>query len=254
MDICRARAGLDLRGPYCFSKDHFFGPNDHIFHCLNMHQNWPNLEYTHHKNCDNLLSSSISTTRWCYNQGNCILAYESHKLCHTFKNFISMRSLNCVESRHIGHAHFRLLFIFFHKFAKCCKPTFSKSSQVFTPMCTKLCTQHLWTLLTKKNIKRILIFQTILKLLNNCLYILLKTQSVAYLHIGLSQWHETQVITSPWATKALSKVLLDDYKVVLFKLKSFISQHRLVGLRQNLVKFLPMPSWGQLTKLLPVCH
>ena len=53
----------------------------------------------------------------------------------------------------------------------------------------------------KKNIKRILIFQTILKLLNNCLYILLKTQSVAYLHIGLSQWHETQVITSPWGSE-----------------------------------------------------
>ena len=47
-------------------------------------------------------------------------------------------------------------------------------------------------------------FQTILKLLdNNFLYILLKTRSVEYLHIGLSEWHETQVATSPWATKAL---------------------------------------------------
>ena len=55
----------------------------------------------------------------------------------------------------------------------------------------------------KKVIKRIVIFQTILKLLsNNFLHILLKTQSVAYLHIGLSEWHETQVTTSPWATKA----------------------------------------------------
>ena len=51
-----------------------------------------------------------------------------------------------------------------------------------------------------------MIFQTILKLLNkNFLYILFKTQSVAYLHIGLSDWHETQVTTSPWATKALWK-------------------------------------------------
>ena len=51
-----------------------------------------------------------------------------------------------------------------------------------------------------------MIFQTILKLINNnFLYILLKTQSVAYLHIGLSEWHETQVTASPWATKALWK-------------------------------------------------
>ena len=35
------------------------------------------------------------------------------------------------------------------------------------------------------------------------LYILLKTQNVAYLHSGLYAWHETQVTTSPWATKAL---------------------------------------------------
>ena len=49
-------------------------------------------------------------------------------------------------------------------------------------------------------------FQTILKLLNsNFLYILLKTQSVAYLHTGLSEWHEPDVTTSPWATKALWK-------------------------------------------------
>ena len=55
----------------------------------------------------------------------------------------------------------------------------------------------------QKVIKRMLIFQIILKLLDkNFLYILLKTQSVAYLHIGLSKWHETQVTTSPWATKA----------------------------------------------------
>ena len=58
----------------------------------------------------------------------------------------------------------------------------------------------------QKFITRILIFQTILKLLNkNFLYIWLKTRSIAYLHIGLSEWHETQEATSPWATKALWK-------------------------------------------------
>ena len=58
----------------------------------------------------NLLLSPISTTRWHYNQGKCFLACNSHILCCTFKNLISTRSLNCAESRHIGHAHFRLPF------------------------------------------------------------------------------------------------------------------------------------------------
>ena len=56
----------------------------------------------------NLLFSSISTTRWRYNHGKCILAYNS--LCRTFKNIISTHSLNCAESRHIGYAQFRLAF------------------------------------------------------------------------------------------------------------------------------------------------
>ena len=71
---------------------------------------------------------------------------------------------------------------FFPKYAKYCNPTLSDSSQEISPISTKLCTQHLWTP-WKKVIKRILIFQAIIKLLNNnFLYILLKTQSVAYLH------------------------------------------------------------------------
>ena len=44
----RARVGLDLRGPYCFLNDDFSVPNDLIFHCLNISQNSPNIEYTSH--------------------------------------------------------------------------------------------------------------------------------------------------------------------------------------------------------------
>ena len=60
------------------------------------------------KKFHNLLSSWISTTRWRFNQGKCVLAYNSHILCRTLKNLISMCSLNCVESGGIGHAHFPL--------------------------------------------------------------------------------------------------------------------------------------------------
>ena len=48
-------------------------------------------------------------------------------------------------------------------------------------------------------------------LFNNFLYILLKTQSVAYLHISLSEWHEIQATTSPWASEALWKLLPDNH-------------------------------------------
>ena len=85
-----------------------------------------------------LLSMGISTTRWHYNQGKCILAYNSHILYRTFKNLISTRSRSMPISA--------LIFFFF---AKCRKPIFSNSSQAISPICTKLCTQHLWTLLTK---------------------------------------------------------------------------------------------------------
>ena len=47
----------------------------------------------------NLLLLWISTTRWRYNQGKCILVYNPHILCHTFKNLISTHSVNCAESR-----------------------------------------------------------------------------------------------------------------------------------------------------------
>ena len=94
----------------------------------------------------NLLSPSISTTRWHYNQRKCILAYNSHILCCTFKNVIFTHSLNCIESGDTADGHF-------------CQPFLSTNFAQNTkcPHC---------------------------------------------LPIGLSQWHETQVTTSPWATKA----------------------------------------------------
>ena len=76
--IIRAGAGLNLVGPYCFFSDDFFVPRHRIFHCLNITQNSPptNLEYTFQFH--NLFLSSISTTRWFYNQGKCILPHNSH--------------------------------------------------------------------------------------------------------------------------------------------------------------------------------
>ena len=84
--------------------------------------------------CHTLLSSSISTTRWRYNQGKCILAYNSHILCCTFKNLISTCSLNCAESCDIGHAHFRrpLFSANLQNIAKYRKPTFRNPPGNFT--------------------------------------------------------------------------------------------------------------------------
>ena len=97
--------------------------------------------------CYNLLLLWMSTTRWCYNQGKCILAYNSHILYRIFKNLISTRSLNCVESHDIGHSHFRIC-LFLRIFVKCRNP-FSNSSKAISLICTKLWTKHLWILLTK---------------------------------------------------------------------------------------------------------
>ena len=66
------------------------------------HQTW-NIYVTLAKNFHNLLSYSNSTTRWRYNQGKCALAYNSHILCHTFKNLIITCSPNSAESHDIGH-------------------------------------------------------------------------------------------------------------------------------------------------------
>ena len=92
-----------------FTNDDFFIPNDRILRCLNIPQNSPNSEYTSHLP-KNFIIYLISTTKWRYNRGKCILAYNSHILCCTFKNLISTHLLNCAESRGTGHAHLRLMF------------------------------------------------------------------------------------------------------------------------------------------------
>ena len=148
-----------------FLNEWLFCPNDRIFHCLYIPQNSPNEEYTSH------LPKNV-------------IVYCRPRI-PPLGAAISTSSLNCAECHDIGHAHFH-------------PPIFSANSRNVANL--------LFRTSPRKLVKRILIFQTILKLLNNnLLYILLKTQSVAYLHIGVSQWHETQVTTSPWATKALWK-------------------------------------------------
>ena len=62
-------------------------------------------------------------------------------------------------------------------------------------------------------------------------------------HIGVSELHETQVTTSPWAPEALCKMFTDYHWVALFKLKYFMSLHWLLGLTRNLVQLLPKPLW-----------
>ena len=74
--------------------------------CPKTHQTW-NIHHTCRK-FHNRLSHSIFTTRWCYNQEKWVLPYNSHTLCGTFKNPISMRSVNVVEHHDIGHTHFFL--------------------------------------------------------------------------------------------------------------------------------------------------
>ena len=124
----------------------------------------------------------ISTKRWHYNWGKCVLGYNSYTLSHIHKSYIHMfpewyrprpflPTVFSTNLRTISNLHFRTPPRLFHRFA----PNFAHS----------IC-----GLSWQKVIKRILIFQTILKLLNNnFLYILLKTRSVGYLHIGLSEWH-----------------------------------------------------------------
>ena len=103
--------------PIVFRMKIFFVPNDCIFHCLT------HIVYvTPAEKCLNLLSSSISTTRWRYNQGKCTLAYNSHIRCHTFKNLISTCSLNWAEFHHRPRPFPPT--VIFHKYTKCCKPTF----------------------------------------------------------------------------------------------------------------------------------
>ena len=87
--------------------------------------------------------------------------------------------------------------------------------------------------LDKKNIKRILIFQRILKLLkNNFLYILVKTRSVAYLDKITSNYHNTFVRAILRKVFCLNyyfvRILLWDTKICVF-MKEDISFHYCVG-------------------------
>ena len=175
--------------------------------CPKTLQTW-SIRHTWRK-CHNLLSSSISTIRRRYNQGKCILPYTSHILCCAFKNLISERSLNSAESRDIGHAHFCLrFFVEIYKISQ--TYVFELLPGHFTDLHQTLHTASLDS--PDKKIFWILIFQTILKLLNNnFLQISFQTGSVAYLHIGVSKWHETQVTTSPWAPVALCRVWGNDH-------------------------------------------
>ena len=89
----------------------------------------------------NLLLSSVSTTRWCYNQGKCVLDCNSHIyfVAH-LKTLYPLTELCWIWW--YRPCPFPST-VFFHKFAKCHKHTFFNSSHAISPICTKLCTQHL---------------------------------------------------------------------------------------------------------------
>ena len=94
--IVRAWAG-NLQGSYHFSNDSLLLSLlcniYHVFHCLNIPQNSPNLKYKSHlvfTKCYNLLFW-ISTARWHCFKGKCVLAHNSHILCCTFKILIKQK-------------------------------------------------------------------------------------------------------------------------------------------------------------------
>ena len=94
-------AGLDLQGPYYFCSDDFRPKWSHF----SLPEHTPKLTklgiyVTPAEKFQNVLASSISTTRWCYNQGKCIL------FSKTLYPRIHWIVLNLV----IGHAHFRFPF------------------------------------------------------------------------------------------------------------------------------------------------
>ena len=70
----------NLGGPYCYLNDDLFRPK---LSNLSLPEHTPKLtklgvHVTPALKFDHLLSSSISTIRWRYNQGKCILPYNSH--------------------------------------------------------------------------------------------------------------------------------------------------------------------------------
>ena len=134
--IITAWAGLDLRGPIDFRMTPFSLQMIAFFTawtCPKTHQTW-NIQYvTPAEKFHNLLSSSISITRWCYNQGKCVLAHNSNILCRTYQynpyihTFTELCWILLYRPRPFPSA-------FFCKFAKCHKPTFSNSFQAISPI------------------------------------------------------------------------------------------------------------------------
>ena len=164
--LIRARAGLDLRGPYCFCSDDFFVPNDHIFHCLNIPQNSPNLEHRSHlpKNIiiyyghefSPLGGAIIKSSTFCLITPIYLMAHSKTHI-HLFTELCSISSYKpCpfpppfyfVNLQTVTNLLFRTPLRQFHRLA----PNFGHT----------ICGPS-W----QKVGKRILIFQTTLKLLNN---------------------------------------------------------------------------------------
>ena len=77
---------------------------------LRTHQTW-NIRHTCWKNSS---SSPISTTSWRYNQGKCVLPYNSHILCRTFRTFsprvywiVPISAFFSANSRNVANLLFR---------------------------------------------------------------------------------------------------------------------------------------------------
>ena len=141
---------LDLQGPYCFCSDHCL--SQIITFSLPEHTpNSPNLEYKSH------LPKNVTIYCHCEFQplGKGVLPYNSHILYCTFKShYVHGFTELCWVSWHRPHPFPRCFFARC-KFTKCHKPTFSNSSQAISSICTQLCRQHLWTLLTKSYQKNV---------------------------------------------------------------------------------------------------
>ena len=178
--VIRAWAGLHLRGSYCFYSNDFFVPNDCIFHYLNIPQNSPNLENRSqlpHCECPPLGGTII--------QESAFRLITPYTLSHIQKTYIHTFTELCWVSwyRPRPFLHPFSFFANWWNVANLLFRTPAKQFHWFTPNFPHTICGPSW----QKVIKRILILQTVLKLLNNhLLYILLKTQSVAYLHIDVS--------------------------------------------------------------------
>ena len=93
-----------------------------------------------------------------------------------------MLSLNCAESQYIGHAHFCLPFFFFPRNCRNVANLLFRTPPRWFHRFAWNFAHSICGLSWQKVTKRILIFQTILKLVNNnFLYILLKTRRVGCL-------------------------------------------------------------------------